>query len=237
MRLQRPAWWVGGLALLLRTALSAQGQGTFQNLGFESASLVPISGPTVQFAPAFPGWTASVGGSQLTTALYNDINLDTSGISIIDSGWSYFSVSAGVIQGNYTAILQAGLYGTTPANMTLSQTGLVPGTAQSLQFKAYAPGFSSPLFPLVVMLGGQQLSCTPLGSGANYTLYGADIHTFAGQTAELDFTVLAENPHVNNNYVSLDSIIFSNQPVPEPGVVGLWALGAVLFGWRVVRRR
>ena len=89
----------------------------------------------------------------------------------------------------------------------------------------------------MVTLGGQQLSLTVLGSGANYTLYGADIQAMAGQTAELDFTLLAQNPHVDNNYAFLDSIQFSNQPVPEPGVVGLWALGAVLFGWRVVRRR
>jgi hypothetical protein len=55
--------------------------------------------------------------------------------------------------------------------------------------------------------------------------------------AELDFTVPAGNPHVNNNYVFLDSIQFSNLPVPEPGILGLSALGALLLGWRILGRR
>ena len=242
MRLQTPAWLIGGLAVLL-SAWGAVGQGSFQNLGFESASLVPIPGDPygrVQFAPAFPGWTGLVGGAQSTDALYNNAFLDTSAISIIDHGWPAGGLGAGgVIAGNFTAILQAGLGGAsgTPADTAISQTALVPATAQSLQFKAYAPGFLSPIVPLFVTLGGQRLSLTPLASAANYTLYGADIHTLAGQMAELDFTVPAGNPHVNNNYVFLDSIQFSNLPVPEPGILGLSALGALLLGWRILGRR
>jgi hypothetical protein len=172
--------------------------------------------------------------------LYNDAALDSSAISIIDHGYTgVFTGAGGVISGNFTAILQAGLGGAsgTPADTAIAQTALVPASAQSLQFKAYAPGFLSPLIPLVVTLGGQQLSLTPLASGANYTLYGADIHALAGATAELDFTVPAGNPHVNNNYVFLDSIQFSTVAIPEPGVFGLSALGALLLGWRVLRRR
>jgi hypothetical protein len=225
------------LALLLSAALPAPGQNIFRDLGFESASLVPVGNPEVQFAPAFPGWTCSIAGVEQTFALYDTIALDSSAISIIDSGWPYPSFG-GVIQGNYTAIVQAGLYGMTPANTTLSQTGPVPIIAQSLLFKAYYTGSLSPApIPLVVTLGGQQLSYTPVGSGTNYTLYGADIHTLAGQTAELDFTVLAQNPHVANTYIFLDSIQFSDLPVPEPGVFGLSALGALLLGWRVLGRR
>jgi hypothetical protein len=73
-----------------------------------------------------------------------------------------------------------------------------------------------------------------LGSGANYTLYGADIHALAGQTAELDFTLLG---NVDINTIFLDSIQFSSQPIPEPGVYGLAALGALLLGWRGLGRR
>ena len=124
-----------------------------------------------------------------------------------------------------------------PADTTFSQSSLVPIIAQSLQFKASSPdSFGLAIPPLVVMLGGQQLSYFPLGSGANYTLYGADIHTLAGQTSELDFTVRAPIPHSGNNYVFLDSIQFSNLPIPEPSVFGLSALGALLLGWRVLRR-
>jgi hypothetical protein len=192
----------------------------------------------VLFAPAFPGWTGSIGGVQLGTAVYNDAALDSSAISIIDHGYTgVFTGAGGVIAGNFTAILQAGLGGAsqTPADTTLSQTGLVPAPAQSLRFQGYL--LANGPAALVVTLGGQQLSLTPLGSGANYTLYGADIHALAGQTAELDFTVRAEQPHVNNQYFFLDSIQFSAQPVPEPSVFGLSTLGALFLGWRVLRRR
>ena len=242
MRLQTPAWLVCGFAMLL-SAGGAFGQGSFQNLGFETASLVPIPGDPygrVQFAPAFPGWTGLIGVVQSTDALYNNSFLDTSGITILDHGWPVGSLGAGgLISGNFTALLQAGFAGAsgTPADTTLSQTGLVPAGAKSLQFKAYDPYDLSPYVPMAVTLGGQRLSLTPLASGANFTLYGADLQAWAGQTAELDFIVFAERPHVNNNYVFLDSIQFSDQPVPEPGVLSLSTLGALLLGWRGLRRR
>ena len=243
MRLQTPAWLVGGLAVLV-SAWGAGGQSSFQNLGFESASLVPIPGDPygrVQFATAFPGWTGLVGGEQQTAALYNNAFLGTSAISIIDSGWSItYPNLGGVISGNFTAILQAGVLVTPtnyyPADATLSQTALVPATAESLRFRAYDPSSLSPGIALRVTLGGQQLSLNALGSGANYTLYGADIHTLAGQSAELDFTV----PSPGNggiNYVFLDSIQFSTVAIPEPDVFGLCALGAMLLGWRFGHKR
>jgi hypothetical protein len=223
-----------------------RGQGSFQDLDFESAVLVPIPGasyPTVQFAAAFPGWTGLVGGEQQTGALYNNVFGGTSAICIIDNGWPAGIPGmgvGGVISGNYTAILQAGLIITVttnyPANTALSQTGLVPAAAQSLLFKAYDPNASlSPIIPLVVTLGSQRLSYTALGSGANYTLYGANLPALAGQTAELDFTV--ESGGGVDNSVFLDSIQFSDQAIPEPGVFGLAGLGALLLGWRMLRRR
>src|SRR6266446_5607306 len=93
-------------------SVAARAQGTFQNLGFESATLVPISGTSpspVQFGPAFPGWTGSVGGVQQTFALFNEVYLDSSGITVIDQGWtSPFGGPSGTIEGSYTAVLQAG---------------------------------------------------------------------------------------------------------------------------------
>src|SRR6059058_1121277 len=80
---------------------AGRAQGTFQNLGFESATLVPIFGNSsspVQFAPAFPGWTGSIGGVQVSAALYNSAALDSSAIGIMDSGGPLLT---GVIQGNY----------------------------------------------------------------------------------------------------------------------------------------
>src|SRR5437879_4471805 len=52
----------------------ASAQGTFQNLDFELATLVPIAGDPyarVQFVPAFPGWRGYVGTNLESAALYN----------------------------------------------------------------------------------------------------------------------------------------------------------------------
>ncbi|MCX6929773.1 MAG: PEP-CTERM sorting domain-containing protein [Verrucomicrobia bacterium] len=85
----------------------------------------------------------------------------------------------------------------------------------------------------MVSLGGVDLPYSPISAGANYTLYGADISAFAGQLEQLMFTALPGG----NNYWTLDDIQFSTQLVPEPGVFGLAALGALFLGWRVRRRR
>ena len=182
-----------------------------------------------------------IGGVQQTAALYDTATLDTSAISIIDDLWSNpFGRPAGPIQGDFTAILIAGLSptlpGAQPVDVRLAQTGLVPVGTDSLEFKALTY-WSDPSQSFAVSLGGQTLSLIPLQAGTNYTLYGADIHDWAGQTAELAFTAIAENPHVIDNYLYLDSIQFSTEPIPEPGVFALLALGVSVVGWGVLRRR
>jgi hypothetical protein len=78
----------------------------------------------------------------------------------------------------------------------------VPANAQSLQFEAVqAVDGVSAMIPFVVTLGGQNLSLTVISNALNYTLYGAIISSWAGQTAQLSFTVFAENPHVDNQYL------------------------------------
>lgn len=80
--------------LVLLAASSSLAQGTFQNLDFESATIVPIPGsdpPLVDFASAFPGWTGYA-GSVASGALYNRIFLDSSGFSIMDDPGCAFSV-------------------------------------------------------------------------------------------------------------------------------------------------
>jgi hypothetical protein len=193
----------------------------FQNLGFESATLVQVSDFQVLFGPAFPGWNGFVGGIQQTQALYNTIYLNTSGISILDNTSPY-----GLIEGGHTAVVQAGdLFGTgDPADATLRQTGFVPVGVHSLLFKARAFGDFS------VTLGGEGLQLTTLGTGVNYTLYGANISRWAAHNAELDFTVFPQQPDVHDNYLFLDSIEFSTDVVPEPTVAELCAVGGLLIG-------
>jgi len=239
MRLPSPAWWVVGL---LCGALSAPAQGTFQDLDFESATVVPVAGRPgdYEFAQAFPGWTGYIGGVQEGLILYNNLTLSDAGLSIIDTAYRPVlgnQSPGGLIQGNYTAVLMSGAAGVNQsADATLAQTGLVPLGANSLLFKAhFDPYNSSGSFG--VTLGGQTLSLTPLQAGTNYTLYGADIRGWQGKTAALDFTVFAYPQQINADYLFLDSIQFSDQVLPEPGVLSLSVLGALLLGGRALGRR
>jgi hypothetical protein len=240
MRLETPVSLVSSLALLLGAA-GAAGQGTFQNLGFESATLVPVPGqsPFYYFAQAFPGWTGYIGGVQDGLTWYNGVTIASAGFSIIDRSYSIPpGTPGGVIQGNYTAVLISGVSGTLQMyDTTLEQSSLVPVTAESLQFKAFFDPSGGTGSYFSVSLGGQTLALVTLGAGTNYTLYGADIHDWAGQTAELAFTC-----HTNFQWsypadLYLDSIQFSTEPIPEPGVFALLALGVSVVGWGVLRRR
>ena len=218
-------------ALCFQLLYSAHGQGTFQNLSFESPTLIPVPGDPygrVQFTPALPGWTGYIGSTAETLALYNNMFLDSTGLGLQgpNSGLN--------IEGNYTAMIQSGyaLSGPpTQVNASLSQSGVLSSDARSLQFRA--AGFG----PFEVALNGQSLSLIPLSSTPGYTLYGADVAAFAGLAAELRFTALPRpSPPIISTFF-LDGIVFSNQPIPEPSVFGLFALGVSLLCWRFVRAR
>ncbi len=202
-------------------------------MDFEHPQFVPVSGfPSgqVQFGAAFPGWTALAGTNPVTVALSNNLYLDSSGISIIDA--AYPAISKVPLDGSYGAIIQAGVVNgiSDPQDIVLLQSGLVPSSSQSLRFKVAFSNVGSGA--LIVTLGGQQLSLIPLASGPNYTFYGADISSWAGQTAELDFRLVTARPHVVNREAFLDSIEFSDIAIPEPSVAGLMAAGGVVLAWR-----
>ena len=144
------------------------------NLDFESAELSPIPsgqfGGSVSITNALPGWTGSISASQVTQVLQNNLTLGLPSIDILGPNWSF----GAIIEGQYTLVLQPG-GSATYSSASISQTGFVPSGTRSLQFKAQTYSAFS------VSLGGQALSLTPLGTGGNYTLYGADVSSFAGQ--------------------------------------------------------
>src|SRR5438093_3103680 len=129
-------------------------QGDFQNLGFESATLVAIPNDRYgQFYAdaALPGWVGSVGTNSLVGVLHNSRFLAVSGGSILDSSY------ASPLQGNFSVFLDAGVYPdiqSVPADVSLSQIGIVPMDARSLQFLARSlrPG------SFAVSVGGVNLS-------------------------------------------------------------------------------
>jgi hypothetical protein len=228
---------LGILTFLYAASPNAQSQGSFQNLGFESATLVSAGLPdpaVVQFDSAFPGWTGLIGTNQTSLAYYNEGSLDSSRIAMIDAAWSASPSSVGIagpINGKFSALLFAGVVGsaTNPQDTFLSQTALVPSSVKSLLFKAYFSGGS-----LGVSLAGQPLAYVQLETAANYTLFAADIQQWAGQIAELEFTLFTQRPHQFTAYAFLDSIEFSDMAIPEPSSFGLVGLGAFVLGWRLL---
>jgi len=229
---------IGFLVCFLHCATPSliRGQGTFQNLDFESAN-VPPSGPQpygtfVSVGSALPDWTAYLGTGRLTQVGYNSPTAGTATISLLGPTWNNSDVAlyrVGIIDGNYSVTLQSGGM---PANIlvgenaSIGQNGTVPATAESVQFEALAIG------PFSVSFAGNALDPVALSSGRSpdglaYTLYGANISAWAGQSGELEFTA---DYNVHDPYLVLDDISFSPTAVtPEPDPLALIGIGGALF--------
>jgi hypothetical protein len=213
------------LSVVLLATLSAQAQGTFQNLDFQDANLSPIPaggfGGFVPITSALPGWTGYLGSTEVTQVLQDNYTLGVASIDILGPSWA-------ALIDLYTVVLQPGFGNAENVSASISQTGLVPSDALSLQFKADI--FSA----FSVSLGGEILSLIPLGTGQDsgsqlgYTLYGANIAAFAGHVETLTITALAA-PNTTDYFDSFD---FSPSSVPEPDIAALTAIGGLLFGAR-----
>ena len=205
---------------------SVFGQG-FVNLNFEQAVFKPDPSDPSGFGSyyasnAIPGWTPT-GGIAAPDVGSNLITLGAYDISLVDTnGWIK------PLDGKYSIWLYGGAEPPV-GGVSISQTGVVPLTAQSIQFKA---NFSTATDSLLLLsLGGQNIPFFELSSTANYTIFGGDISAFAGQLETLTFAL----PPGNNNIWELDDIQFSSSPVPEPSSIGLLALGAMGSLWPLKR--
>ena len=212
---------VAFLCVILARAGNAQF--AFQNLGFESAQLTPVLadhfGGRVSIDLALPGWVGYTGPRQATFALHNNFNVGSPGISILGPNWT---TNNGIIAGRYTVLLQTGGLQEGFVSTWISQTGLVPEGSSSIRLKALGTDFS-------VSFAGQNISLVELSTGPNYTLYGGDISSFAGQSGELTLTALAVAPDNLSHNVLFDSIGFSPVAVPEPGVVSLFGAAILIL--------
>jgi len=205
----------------------AVAQGTFQNLNFESAFLVGYPpGAGVPITRRMPGWAAGVDGTDKTaTVAYDAVSLGGPFIAINDANTGFGFTP---IQGSFSACLFSS-GGNLPVATSISQPGLVPSGTMSLQAEMVVHGPTP-----VVMLGGQALNMVPLASFPTYTLYGAGVSAFAGQTATLSFTEPPSPIPGSPSSLVLDDIVVSPEPVPEPGPFFMFTLGALLLRQRVL---
>jgi hypothetical protein len=208
------------------------GQGTFQNLDFEAATVsqTQLSG-LVPAGSALPGWMIYYGTNQQSQVFFNDFTLGATSVDLLGTN-GQAGPYGGAIQGGYSVLLQGGVVSLPggafmSAEATISQTGLVPLTARSILFKAQPD-----LGTFLVSLAGQSIPFFALSNGPNYTVYGGDVSAFAGATVELRFST----PQLfgGRNWWGLDDIAFSTLQVPEPGLIGLLALGSSLLALRLV---
>ncbi|MDE3066084.1 MAG: hypothetical protein KGJ60_00890 [Verrucomicrobiota bacterium] len=210
------------LAFATIFANAARGQGTFQNLDFESAKLI-FPDPSYPYflaaTNALPGWSAFSGTNQLTGIYYDE--------GAVLSDVMLFGFFSGVLSGNFDVSLA---HPNGSPSGSISQTGLVPSDAQSLFFEASTAG-------LLLSMNGQNLSYLPISNGQNssgykYTVYGANISAFAGQSATLTFSTIP------GGGAFLDNIQFSSQPIPEPSALSfIFLCCGILVSLRACRRQ
>ena len=219
MNLMKTRMLIISQALSVSVVLSAFAQGTFENLNFEQAN--PVSSGVgyppyyVTAASALPYWTVTIGGVQQTQVLENDPSLGSPEVMLVGPGGP-----TAALDGNYSVLLEG-----SDAIASISQTGLIPGGTQSLLFEAEKGFGGAGNGNLSVLIGTQTLSITPLATQPTYTLYGANISAWAGQSEELTFSALEGGL---NNW-TIDDISFSPGAVPEPNPLALTAIGGLLF--------
>jgi hypothetical protein len=219
--------------ILLFSVAAASAQETFQNLDFESANVTPAeSRGAVPVTDGLPGWSAYIGAQQQTTVLFNYTYNSEATVDIFGPNWQPAPDEPGIIDGQYSAYIKSGVNGDGGGfvNASIEQSGTIPDTAQSLQFKAWGifggtPSVSFNGSPVALVIRSTAQS----PSGRYYNVYRADIVPYAGQTGQLAFTQIFNT--ADPGFV-LDDITFSTSSVPEPSPLALAALGSFLFALR-----
>lgn len=216
---------------IVTLAQASRGQGTpFQNLDFELANPVSAGQPfTVTASSALPDWTVYCGTVEQTTVFQNVTSTGQATADIFGptspSPGALPNGAPGIMDGHFTVALQGGYEPSLNAivDTSLQQTGLIPVGTESLMFKAWQTGATT----LSVSIDGNNLPLINLGTTANYTLWGADVSAYAGQSGLLDFTAGQQNSSLS--FLELDDIAFSATSVPEPSPLILTGVGGALF--------
>ena len=176
---------------------------SFVNLNFEQSKIVSSNPSGYGFnngTANVPGWTEYQGWEEAnyaggTTLIYNSQTLDEPCVVLWDT--NYWQPA---IQGRFSLFLYGGDVSYYTNGASVGQTGQIPLTAKSITYWGNR---------LQVTFNGQMLLLYAISNAANYTIYGADISAYSGQTGELLFTAPLRISGM------LDNIQFSSTPLPE----------------------
>jgi PEP-CTERM motif len=193
---------------------------SFENLDFEQATIAPtpVGGWTFPADPTqcFPGWT--VGPSAVV--MYNDLSIGSPAVCLMGPNFPNFP-NYTPLEGSYSVLLQYfGYAGSAP---TLSQTGLVPVGTQSISFLVPSGQNVADSTATVVSLNGVYIPLVPIAGNR----VAGNVSAFAGSVAQLTFSTIN-----SEDFIYFDDIQFSTASVPEPSILGLFALGGLFFGLR-----
>jgi len=214
------------VAMACVLGLRAGAQGTFQNLDFEDATIAPtpVGGYAYPANPlqAFPGWTV---GGHGTVVAYNDESLGAPAVDLMGPSFPN-RVGYTPLQGSYSVLMQYfgdEEMGFTPP--TLSQTGTIPATAESINFLVSPSPVEN---DGAVEVNGTSVPLYPIAGGR----LAGNVSAWAGQSVQLTFTTGTPSTFGSSFY--FDDVNFSTTAVPEPD--SRFLLGIAIFVV-VLRRR
>jgi hypothetical protein len=177
---------------------------------------------------SIPYWSATCGPYQTGVTL-NGYVLDATTVSL---------QTGSLIDGPNSVLLTSSSFSyPSSAVASISQTGLVPSSAQSLSFKVTdILAFQLPTTlpgQFFVTMNGENVALQVVSNNGNYTELAGNISNWAGQTAGLSIGVRVPSQQYGYGEIyfqgAIDDISFSPSPVPEPSTIMLSLLAG--SGW------
>jgi hypothetical protein len=229
--------WSVVVSLSLLQTISGQG---FLNLGFESNPVYVGPDPSgLGSSYAIPNWTVNFNNTPQSGVLLNNYILDYTTAAL------FVGSTSGVIDGNQSVYLAASSFEAPvggSSSESIFQTGTVPSTANSIQFKLGSIlGFggtvdtSQPQNNFYVTLNNQIVPLQILANNGSYMILAGGVSMWAGQTAQLSIGVTV--PYNSNSAQEtifsgvIDDVGFSTTAVPEPSISSLLIMSLLLLGW------
>jgi hypothetical protein len=234
--------WLVVIAFSFLETISGQ---DFQNLGFESQPIIVGADLGIGSRYVIPDWTVSFNNTPQQSGVWI-------GAYILDytTAALFVSPSASVIAGTQSVFLAASSFEAPIGGFStenISQIGIVPSTANSIQFKlGTILGFggtvdtSQPQNNFYVTLNNQIVPLQITANTGSYLILAGDVSMWAGQAAELAIGVGV--PYNGNSSPEIlysgvvDDVSFSPSPVPEPSVSMLSITSLLLLPWFARRR-